>query len=512
MSEQDNARRAPMHYIATARAYCFDLAAMAFVLVCASIMAGRVWRFPFDDEVATLLHIEPDAARELIANFPATTDVHPPFSYLIFYGLRQLDFSDAAMRLCSLLLTVLTLALCQILVLTWVSQRDRSGQPSPLTRMAAVLIFGLMPLAVSQGDALRWYPVFAVLIVSFMVLYLVPRHDWQGLWSAVALGLAASTDFSAALIVPPFLIYRHLLQRRFRWSFDLAYWLIVAAGASIGFCSAYWIFTHGMTAVQGEFWHGAVRSVLTNLLGFFGGDAIGLSGAWLVIPVIVVFALAAVSEIDREKPGKPVHFLLLMLGAPVPLALAGFATPRSFLYLTPVAAALITLFVDRQLRHGYIQRALAVVVITLATSVSAIANLMSGTHPFKRNSVVPYQAIFDFIDANANGSALVISTDPVVPWILRFAGDNRCAGYFLEARRCLASGHRYDSIFVVSGHHDRSADRELTAQFNGLVATTTAGRSKLASVPIGRDDDAALKTQLTGVPLEENILTLDYYR
>jgi len=29
MSEQDDARRAPAHYVATARAYCFDLAAMA---------------------------------------------------------------------------------------------------------------------------------------------------------------------------------------------------------------------------------------------------------------------------------------------------------------------------------------------------------------------------------------------------------------------------------------------------------------------------------------------------
>jgi predicted membrane-bound dolichyl-phosphate-mannose-protein mannosyltransferase len=39
--------------------------------------------------------------------------------------------------------------------------------------------------------------------------------------SAAALGLAASTDFSAALILPPFLIYRYALQRPLRtarWS------------------------------------------------------------------------------------------------------------------------------------------------------------------------------------------------------------------------------------------------------------------------------------------------------
>jgi len=89
MSEQDNAGRAPMRYIATARAYCFDLTVMAFLFVSVSIMAGRVWRFPFDDEIATLSKIEPEAAREIIATFPATDDIHPPFSYLLFYGLRQ---------------------------------------------------------------------------------------------------------------------------------------------------------------------------------------------------------------------------------------------------------------------------------------------------------------------------------------------------------------------------------------------------------------------------------------
>ena len=239
----------------------------------------------------------------------------------MFYGLRQLGFSDAAMRFVSLLLTFLALALCQILVLTWLSQRAEGGKPAPPTRLVAVLTFGLMPLAVSQGDAIRWYPLFAALIMSFVVLYLVPRHEWHRLWSALALGLAASTDFSAALIVPPFLIHRHLLQRRFRWSFDLSYWLIVMAGAAVGFCSAYWIFTYGMIAVEGEFSHGVVRSVLT-MLGFFGGNALGISQAWIVIPIIIVFALAAVSEIDRQKPGKPVHFLLLLLSAPALMTLA----------------------------------------------------------------------------------------------------------------------------------------------------------------------------------------------
>jgi hypothetical protein len=57
------------NYIATARAYCFDLAATAFLFVSASVVAGRIWRFPFDDELATLSKIEPEAAREFVTNF-----------------------------------------------------------------------------------------------------------------------------------------------------------------------------------------------------------------------------------------------------------------------------------------------------------------------------------------------------------------------------------------------------------------------------------------------------------
>jgi hypothetical protein len=150
-------------------------------------------------------------------------------------------------------------------------------------------------------------------------------------------------------------------------------------------------------------------------------------------------------------------------------------------------------------------------VITLATSVAAIANLISGTHPFKRNSVVPYQAIIDFIDHNATGSALVISTDPVVPWVLQGA-ENRCAGYFFDVRRYLQSGRRYDSIFLIFGHNDRSDSIALMNNFQAFVGELTVGRTKRASMPAGHDTDAALKTRLTGVPLDPAILTVDFYR
>jgi hypothetical protein len=50
------------------------------------------------------------------------------------------------------------------------------------------------------------------------------------------------------------------------------------------------------------------------------------------------------------------------------------------------------------------------------------------------------------------------------------------------------------------------------AQFEKLVADVTAGRTKLATLPFGRDDDAGLKSRLTGIPLGRAILTVDFYR
>jgi hypothetical protein len=510
MNQQDKAPYAPKTYIASARAYALDLFATLFLFVSVSVMAGRIWRFPFDDEIATLSKIEPDAVRAFIAGFPATDDIHPPLSYAVFFILRQLGFSDAGMRACSLAMTAAALLLIQLLVLIWISRRD--GRLAPVaSRFLAVLVFGLSPLAVSQGDALRWYPVFALLFAMFITLYLVPRDGPAQLWSSVVLGLAASTDFSAILIALPLMLYRYALQRRFRWSFDLSYWFITAAGGGIGLFSAYWIFTYRLPSAQSEFAAGPIRATLTDLLGFFGGNALGIGQAWIVAPAVVVSAIAAASEIDRREPGEPVHLLLLMLSGPIFMALAGFATPRSFLYLAPVVAGLMILFCDQQLRGAHSGRLLVAFTLFLAACVSAIASINSGTHPFKRNLAIPYKAIFDFIRTNADGSFLVISTDPVVPWVLRAAADG-CAGYYFEVTRCLNSARRYDSIFVVSGHSDKSEEATVNKQFSQLIAQAIAGRSKAASLSAGHDEDAPLKTRLTGVPLEKTILTVDYYR
>lgn len=76
----------------------------------------------------------------------------------------------------------------------------------------------------------------------------------------------------------------------------------------------------------------------------------------------------------------------------------------------------------------------------------------------------------------------------------------------------MQSDRRYDSVFVIFGHNDRSDNVALLDRFQTLVSDVTAGRTERVSVPLGHDADAALKTRLTGAPLDPAILTVDFYR
>lgn len=490
-------------FTVAARAFTVDLAGSVLLFVAASLMAGRVWRFPFDDEIYTLGRLDGHAVF-------ANTDVHPPLSYLLFAGLDHAGASLPVMRLVSLALTALALALFHLLALALI--RRRRGGIVPASRLAALLLFGLCPLAVSQGDALRWYPLFAALFALFVVLYVAAANEVARLCAAAALGLAGSANVLAAPVALGFAIYRYVLERRFDWRRDGAFWLVVLAAGSLGL---YWAggFVAGRAGQVGsQTGNGIVRAALTDALGFFGGDALGVSQAWIIIPAVVICALALYTAIDRRRPAAPVHLLLLMLATAALMIVPGFAKPRSFLYLAPVVTLFVVLWLDREMRQGRIGRALAAAALLMAANVAAIAHIDHNSRPFKRNAAIPYQAVLDFVAANAGGRVLVVSTDPVVPWLLTHGALDGCVSFFLRTRGCFAPGVHYDSIVLIYGHSDRSANTAYMRGFAEATARLVAGRQKIATMPAGRDDDAAFKTWLTGVPLDTAILTLDLYR
>lgn len=498
-------------YLACARAYGVDLAATLFLYVSISIFAGRVWRFPFDDEIYTLALGPHWTAKQLLLVYPMTEDVHPPLSYLLYWWLQHLGWSEAAMRLVSLALTGLSLVLFQLLTLMWLVRRH--GAPVALSsRLIAVLLFGLNGLAVSQGDALRWYPLFAALTAVAVTLYLAGSNSAARLGSAVVLGIAASTNVLAAFVALPLAVYRYGLQRRFCAPFEAAYWLLAGLFGVLGFMTVGSLLFMRYGMVGSQFVGSPIQAWLTDALGFFGGHTLGITDAWMLVPVMVISVLAMVAAIDRRQPGEPVHLLLLMLLLVVVVGAFGFGKSRSFLYLVPVLAAVLTLYFDR-LAHAA-GRVVLMTALVVAPSIAAIANIRNTPHPFKRQSVIPYQTIFDFINTNGTGRTLVVSTDPVVPWVLSHQPGHtgRCILYFARADTCLGGGRRYDSIFIIAGHNDRSGSAWRMAPFVQAVAQATAGRHKVATLQVGIDDEAALKSRLTGTPLSRHLLTIDLYR
>lgn len=478
-------------------------------------MAGRVWRFPFDDELNILSPPECcHSTTELLTYYLKAGDIHPPLSFLLFHALQNLGLSESALRLCSIAMTALALALFQLIALTLVACRSGAAV-SLATRLVTLILFGLSPLAIGQGDAIRWYPLFAMLVSLFVTLYLFGGNRVARLWSAVPLGLAASTDFIAIIVFAPFALYRYGLQRQFRASFDFVFGLVVLLFAGLGIVSAYSVFATRLDQViHTEFGHGVVEAVMSNVLGFFGGYGVGISQAWIIVPAVVIVAVAAFSEIDRTQPANPVHLFLLMLVATALMVFPGFAKPRSFLYLAPVLAVPLTLYLDRLARLVQTGRVMLLAALIFAPSVGTIANINFGTHPFKRNLVIPYQTIIDFIQVNKSGSVLVISTDLVSVWLLRQQRDrdDRCVSYFLSDDECLTSGRGYDSIIVIAGYSERSADTTFMRRFDSALERLMAGRKKVATIHVGVDEDATMKSWLTGVLLDKNILTVDLYQ
>jgi hypothetical protein len=119
-------------FLAAARSYGIDIAGSVFLFVAASLMAGRVWRFPFDDEIYTLGRLERHAVF-------AAADVHPPFSYLAFAWLDHAGASLPAMRLASLAMTALALALFHLVALTLMRRRREDIAPASRLTPAVVI-------------------------------------------------------------------------------------------------------------------------------------------------------------------------------------------------------------------------------------------------------------------------------------------------------------------------------------------------------------------------------------
>jgi len=501
--------RLSTEFKAALRRHAGDIVAAVLLYGAVSLAVGRVFRFVFDDEVYSLDVAGTLPLGRIVALYSTGRDVHPPLAYIVTWLLHALGLGEAGMRLVALALTALALSLFLVLTLMLLARR---GAVTPFARAAAVLLFGLNALAISQGDALRWYPLFAAEVAVAVTLYVAAANDAARLAAAAMVGVAASTNFLAAFVVAPLAIYRYGLERRFAWRVDAALWLTVLVFGGLGVAAAVSVLAGHPQLVGRQLGTSMATAVGLDVLGFFGGHALGLGQAWIVLPAILVSLAAAFGVVDRKQRADPAHLFLIMLIAVAPLPLFGFGKPRSFLYLAPMLAAVQVLYLDR-LAQRRVAAALIAMALLVAPAVAAIANIQGTTHPFKREAVVPYDELVAAIDANAEGRVLVVSSDPALAWILTHqrARPERCVSYFFGNPVCFADTGGYGTIVIVGGHQARAANVTVGHR-TGRIAALVAGRRKVATVPVGHDADAALKSRLTGTPLTAALLTLDIYR
>src|SRR5262249_10917475 len=152
-----------------------------------AISTGRIFRFPFDDEIYTLKSVDlSQSISKVFLKYAYGADIHPPMSYVLFSLLNHLGFSERGMHVVSLAMTMVSLGLLQLIALNLVSRR--AARPaSAATRLAAILLFGLNALAVSQGDALRWYPLLSLLVSLFLACYILGQRPGVRVAAAIPL-------------------------------------------------------------------------------------------------------------------------------------------------------------------------------------------------------------------------------------------------------------------------------------------------------------------------------------
>jgi hypothetical protein len=358
-------------------------------------------------------------------------------------------------------------------------------------RVIPVLVLASTPLLVSQGDAVRWYPIFAA--IFFLTLYAYLRES-RGILSAMLCGVLASTSFLG------FLVYPLLELDRISKTGVRVYVSPIAAVRATLFAifALPGIITlwNGLTNdapkyLAGQIGMNPLNAGITTAIGFFGGNSLGIVQSMATVPagVLAIFILYR-SVRDPTSRALALNFCTLFL-----LVAVGFAKPRSFAYLALILSVLLSYrwIVEARPNIRYL-----IGVIGLATPLIVIANVKWNDTPYKRNATVPVEEILRFARYNAGAGDVIIVSDPVVYWDLH-RNVPGCVSHYLTNPDCAID--KANKLIVIDGYGVGSKERD---QWLARKAAILAGRSELATVFFGVDHEAGFKRRI--IPTMEDYL------
>lgn len=472
-----------------------DSLVVAFIFMVLSLLSGRVFRSAFDDEIFSLNLIgTAQSISQLWLELIHAVDVHPPISYVVFYLLSHLGVGERGLRLTSLVISAFAAALAHRILCMMLPEEQRL---SVSDRVIPVVVLASTPLLVSQGDAIRWYPIFAA--IFFLTLYAYLRQP-RGFYSAALCGLLASTSFLG------FLVYPLLELDRISKSGIRAYW----SGAAVLRATLF-----GIVALPGAItvWNGLTNDApkylagqvggnplnagITTAIGFFGGNSLGIVQSIATLPAgaLAVFVLYR-SVRDPASRALALNFSTLLL-----LVAVGFSKPRSFIYLALILSVLVSYrwIVEQRQNLRYM-----IGMIALATPLFVIANVKWNETPYKRNAVLPVEEILRFARYNARAGDVIVVSDPVVYWDLH--GDvTACVSLYLTNSACVVENA--DRLIVIDGYGVGSKDRDQWLERKGEIL---GGRTELATVFFGIDHEAGLKRRIIPA-MDDYILRASLY-
>ena len=474
---------------------------------------GIFYRFPFDDEVATLDIIARYSPSELLRLDYDDVNI-PPVSYLIFQLLAHFGLPIWGMRLASLIMSGIAFLLILDLTVAVIRSEEKT------VRLATMFLFVSFPLLYGVGDSLRWYPVFAVSVAGFFWLEL--RRGKPTMLGGMLLGLAASTNFFAIIPYFAFATRRYLRWRSFDIRIDGPFHLVLASFAAPGLISfviivAYMTKTgedpsgylHFVTPISG------FVGIAQAGLGFLGGYRIGPVDILLGLPYLVLLALTLGDWVLRRR-GKISSYdandwaddLFIIFGVMVAFCAlyslaSGFSEGRAWLFLAPFMLACFALGYWYRFSH---MSFLPLFIVSLLLFSAALANGRKSDAPYKRNSVIPFDEVINFVAENAHGSVLYVSHEPVGAFLLRGAGY--CLMTSDEVPPCAEQAlDHFDTIAIADDSYLKTVP-----DVDKVLGEVGQHRTLRTKARFGYDRWASLKSLLTGTRLDPWILTVEIYR
>jgi hypothetical protein len=476
-----------------------DLVLSAGIYLAALLIGRRLSAYPFDDEVYTLVvarNADPGATLKWLLWGGDTKAV---LAYASYIAAARMGFTDQMLRWLSVACTCAALALWHLIAL---GSTDTRSVPR---RLGIALLMGLTPLALGRGAALRWYPLFALLVAVAFWIYLRP-----GRWhlSGIALGLALQTNVLALLCVVALATHRYLFDgcrvvREFLIFFGLA--ALFSLPGVVG--------NFQFAAFRHELLPGIVTALASDVIGFFGGCTLGLGQLSLILPALggaIVLAAIAWRASAHSPARRTLALVALVAISIVPLLLSGLRKPHALFFLAPMLSAVEAIGLAKAKTHDIIAWVSWAAIIVSGAAVTS--NLPSTFHPFKRQASIPFGDILKFCSAVPLDQARVLSSDPTVAYELS-----------RSSRTCVISPSVIDDEMQQQGNC--SAEPKLVIVLHGYrelpnrprvaweraVASAVEGRKIVVQRSFGIDLDAPLKSRLTGVALPTELIHASIY-